>query len=93
MADPLSMIASVVSIAGAAITGYQALIGMIEGIRNALEAMTSLSRDSHSFYTRVFSFQSALKRKDIIDKTVDDQDMMAAVENMAEPLGNFSFVL
>ena len=93
MADPLSIITSVVSIAGAAIAGYQALNEMVEGIRNAPEEITSLLRDSHSFYTIVFSLQSALTRKDITDTVVNDPDIMAAVRNLGEPLGNCSFIL
>ncbi len=93
MADPLSIIASVCSIAGAAIFSYQALSDMVEGIRNAPEEITSLSRDSHSFYNTVRSLQSTLQRQDITDKIMDDPDLMAAVANMGEPLGHCSTLL
>lgn len=93
MADPLSIIASVVGIGGAAVSASRGLYELVNTIQNAPEQIATTSKDLHSFYTIVSSLHSALQDNDVKRVVRDDFDLTAMVGNLEEPLRSCTTVL
>lgn len=93
MADPLSIIASVVAVSTAALESAQLLLQLIDGIKNAPEEITAISNDTHAFYDIVLSLESSLKDEDVVGVVRENTAMMAMVANIEKPLRNCSATL
>lgn len=93
MADPLSIFASVLAIAGAAIQSSKALFELVDDIREGPEEIRSISRDAHSFYSVVFSLNTTLGDAKIREIISGDDAMLEMIGNLTSPLSNCEAVL
>lgn len=93
MADPLSVIGGVLTIAGAAIQASRTLFELVDDIREAPEEIRSISRDAHSFYSVVFSLNTTLRDIRIRDIISDDHAMLVMIDNLKCPLSNCEALL
>ncbi|KAL8708801.1 MAG: hypothetical protein Q9220_006362 [cf. Caloplaca sp. 1 TL-2023] len=91
--DPLSIIAGVLGIASVAGQSSKALYELIDGIRSAPEEIKNISRDTHAFYSILFSLETSLRDPKITATIAEDDPLTALVGNLREPLGNCSSVL
>ena len=93
MADPLSIIASVVAITAAAIRSSKTLFELVDDIKGGPEEIKSISRDTHSFYSIIFSLNATLEDTSIRDAVSGDDAMLEMIGNLTRPLSNCEAVL
>ncbi|KAL9593879.1 MAG: hypothetical protein Q9179_005651 [Wetmoreana sp. 5 TL-2023] len=80
--DPLSIIASVLGITSVAAHSTKALYELIDGIRSAPPEIKNISRDTHAFYSILFSLESSLKDSKIIAVIAEDDSLtVSAVQH------------
>ncbi|KAL8948938.1 MAG: hypothetical protein Q9222_004914 [Ikaeria aurantiellina] len=91
--DPFSIIAGVLGIASVVAESSKALYELIDGIRSAPEEIKNISRDTHAFYSILFSLETSLRDPKITATIAEDDPLTALVGNLREPLGNCSSVL
>ena len=90
--DPLSVIASIVSIATVAICSSKALFELVDDVKGGWEEVKIISRDAHAFYSVVFSLQLALEDDDIGAIVCDDAALLQMIGNLQRPLSNCQIV-
>ena len=93
MADPLSIFASVLALASAAVQSSKAIFELVDDIREGPEEIRSISRDAHSFYSVVFSLNAALGDARIRETISGDDAMLQMISNLTSPLSNCEAVL
>ena len=93
MADPLSIIASVVGTATAVVQSAKALFELVDDIKGGPQEIKSISQDARAFYAVVFSLNVALKEEKIKDVVGGDEDMVEMIRNLQSPLANCQMVL
>ena len=93
MADPLSVISSVVGVGIAALQSAKLLFELADGIKNAPEEIKAISNDTHAFYDVVFSLETSLKDADVLSVVQENTAMVAMVANLEKPLRNCSTTL
>ena len=86
--DPLSLIAGVISVSGAAIAASSALFDLVDTVRNAPAEITAISRDTHAFLDIVSSLETSLRDPTITEGVVKNANIMNAVTKLKEPLDN-----
>lgn len=91
--DPFSVIAGVVGIASVAAQSSKALCDLIDSIRSAPDEIKNISRDTHAFYTIIFSLESSLRDAKVTALIADDEPLTALVGNLKDPLANCTSVL
>ena len=89
----LGIIASVVGVASAALKSSQALIEMVDQVRNGPEELSAISRDAHSFHDIVTSVQLAIRDPTVIRVLQGDQKLFELVGRLEGPLQNCALVL
>ena len=89
----IGLIASVVGVAGAALTSSRALFEMVDEIRNAPEELSAISKDIHSFHDVVGSVQMAIRDRLVIKALLRDRKLCELVTNLEAPLQNCSSIL
>lgn len=93
MADPLSIIGGILTIAGAAIQASRTLFELVDDIRECPEEIRSISRDAHSFYSVVFSLNTTLADARIREIISNDHAMLDMIGNLKSPLSNCEAIL
>ena len=93
MADPLSIIASVVSVGTAALQSSKLLYELVDGIVNAPEEIIAISKDTHAFYDIVASLASALTDDEVTKYVSEDVVIVAMLANLKNPLRNCAMTL
>lgn len=93
MADPLSVIGGILTIAGAAIQVSKTLFELVDDIRECPEEIRSISRDTHSFYSVVFSLNITLGDNRIREIISSDYAMLDMISNLKGPLSNCEAIL
>ena len=93
MADPLSIIAGVAGVATAAVQASKGLYDLVDGIKDAADEIETISRDSHAFYSIVFSLQVELQDEDVRNVIAGDEGLTTMVGNLQRPLSNCSTIL
>ena len=93
MADPISIIAGIVSISGAAMQSSTAFLNVMREMRSTFDEIRSVSRDVHAFYTIVLSLSAALEEGNVRDMISDDENIIEMIGNLAAPLNNCQIVL
>ena len=93
MADPLSIIASVVGVATAALQTSKGLHDMLEILRHSSDELRVISKDAHAFYSVVFSLQQELQSDDTRSIISGDVGLTRMVENLKLPLSSCSAIL
>ena len=88
MADPLSIVASVLAIATAAVQSSKALFELVDDIRGGHEEIKSISKDAHSFHSIIHSFSITLKNASIREIISDDDGMLEMIKDLESPLFN-----
>ena len=91
--DPLSVIAGVLGIVSVAAQSSKVLYELIDAVRTAPTEITNISRDTHAFYSILFSLESSLKDSKIAAAIAEDEGLTALVGNLREPLGNCTAIL
>lgn len=91
--DPLSVIASVVNIAGAACSASQALFNLVDDIKGGPEQVQAISQDAHAFYLVIYSLRLALQDRGIRSVISEDGSLVQMIENLHQPLCNCQLVL
>lgn len=89
----LGIIASVVQLAGAAITSARALCDLVDTIKHAPEEVSAISKDTHAFRNVVSSVKTALQDNTVQLILTGDRKLSEVVEGLEEPLKNCSAVL
>ena len=84
--DPLSIIAGVVGVAAAAASSSRQLSELVESIQQAPEEIRSISRDTHAFYSIVYSLEISLNDPKIMATVADDEALTILVGKLKEPL-------
>lgn len=91
--DPLSIIASIISIGGAVVSSAQGLYKLVQSVRDAPQELTAISNNVHSFYLIVLNLQTALDEDAIRDVVRDDEAMLKMVSDLKDPLKSCSELL
>ncbi|KAL8784353.1 MAG: hypothetical protein Q9213_004005 [Squamulea squamosa] len=91
--DPLSVVAGVVGITSVAVQSSKALCELIDGVRSAPDEIKNISRDTHAFYSILFSLESSLRDPRVTAVIAEDEPLTALLENLREPLGNCTSLL
>lgn len=89
----IGLIASVVGVAGAALTSSRALFEMVDEVRNAPVELSAISRDIHSFHDVVSSVQMAIRDRLVIKALLGDKKLCELVIRLEAPLQNCSTIL
>ena len=88
MADPLSVVAGVISIATVAIQSSKILSMLINDIKEASEEINVVSHDVLAFASLVSSLKLALEETKIKDAISSDGAMIEVIGNLHHPLDN-----
>ncbi|KAI4204326.1 MAG: hypothetical protein LQ350_001306 [Teloschistes chrysophthalmus] len=91
--DPLSIIAGVLGITTVVARTSKNLYELVDGIRSAPSEIKDISRDTHAFYSILFSLESSLKDSKISAVIAEDDSLTALVGNLRDPLDHCSSVL
>ncbi|KAL8687867.1 MAG: hypothetical protein Q9218_006079 [Villophora microphyllina] len=91
--DPLSIIAGVLGITSVVAHASKNLCELVDGIRSAPAEIKNISRDTHAFYSILFSLESSLKDSKISAVIAEDDTLTALVGNLRLPLSNCSSVI
>ncbi|KAL8747506.1 MAG: hypothetical protein Q9190_000635 [Brigantiaea leucoxantha] len=91
--DPLSVLASVLAVAGATAQTAKSLYELVDGVRHAPDEIVALSKDTHAFYNIVFSLETSLRDRKISKMVGEEQPLTILVGNLEEPLKNCSAAL
>ena len=89
----IGLIASVVGVAGAALTSSRALFEMVDEVRNAPVEISAISKDIHSFHDVVSSVQMAIRDRLVIKALLGDTKLCELVVRLEAPLQNCSNTL
>ncbi|KAG7006819.1 hypothetical protein G7Y79_00013g035910 [Physcia stellaris] len=89
----IGLIASVVGVAGAALTSSRALFEMVDEVRNAPVELSAISKDIHSFHDVVSSVQMAIRDRLVIKALLGDKKLCELVVRLEAPLQNCSNAL
>ena len=88
MADPLSVIASVIAVGSLAAQSFRAFYQLIDAIVDAPNDICALSRDAQSCYAIIASLNSALLDQEVRATIEGDVPMMEVISNLENPLHN-----
>ena len=88
MVDPLSVVASVIGVATAALQSSKTLSILINDIREASEEIDLVSRDVLAFASVVSSLKLMLGETKIQDAVSGDNTMIEVIGNLRHPLDN-----
>ena len=91
--DPLSIIAGVFGVTGAALQNAQALKDMVDSIKDNLEEITAMSKDTDASANVVSSLDRALRDRNVMNAMEGDSNVTDAVGKPREPLQNCSKIL
>ncbi|KAI4245292.1 MAG: hypothetical protein LQ352_006615, partial [Teloschistes flavicans] len=91
--DPLSIIAGVLGITSVVAQASKNLYELVDGIRSAPSEIKDIARDTHAFYSILFSLESSLKDPKISVVIAEDDSLTALVGNLRDPLAHCSSVL
>jgi len=93
MADPLSVIASVLTVGTAALHGSRKLYELLEDINGAPAQFTAIARDSKAFHAIVASLESSLNNFTVNSVLREDAELRTMVGNLEEPIRHCSLAL
>lgn len=88
MADPLSIIASVISIATVAVHSSKALSKLIDNVQGAPGAIKAVASDVYAFQSIVSSLRIALEDSEIKDAISGDIVLVDIIGSLLKPLRN-----
>ncbi|KAI4191938.1 MAG: hypothetical protein LQ346_004561 [Caloplaca aetnensis] len=88
MADPISIIAGVISIATVVVQASKSLSKLIDNVKGASHDIKALARDVHAFRSILSSLKIALEERDVKDAVSADTVLVEMVGNLAHPLTN-----
>ncbi|KAL9581976.1 MAG: hypothetical protein Q9203_005682 [Teloschistes exilis] len=91
--DPLSIVAGVLGITTVVAQTSKNLYELVDGIRSAPSEIKNISRDTHAFYSILFSLESSLRDPKISAVIAEDDSLTALVGNLRDPLAHCSSVL
>ncbi|KAG8527395.1 uncharacterized protein KY384_007547 [Bacidia gigantensis] len=91
--DPLSVIAGVVGISGAAIKASDTLFELVDSVRNAPAEITAISKDTHAFRDVISSLDISLKDRTVTSVISEDENLTEAIQKLEKPLANCQNIL
>ena len=89
----IGLLASLIAVAGAAITSSKALFELVDQVRNAPEEVLAISRDTHSFHNVVSSVRGAIRDPAVVRILEEDCQLRDLVKELEDPLRNCAAVL
>ena len=93
MTDPFSSIACFLGTLSSLQAISQAVLEIVDDIRNASHEVRCLSRDIHAFFTLIRSLDIALREQDVKDIVENDEAILYQIHSLAESLRNCRDVL
>ncbi|KAK0515444.1 hypothetical protein JMJ35_001478 [Cladonia borealis] len=93
MADPFSSIGSFLGILSSLLTISQAVIEIVDDVRNASHEIRCLSRDIHAFFSLIRSLDISLREQDVRDIVASDEAILYQIHSLEESLRNCRDVL
>ena len=88
MADPLSIIAGVITIATVLVQSSKALSKLIDNIKGAPGVVKAVACDVHTFRSIISSLKFALEERDIKDAVSIDTALVEMIGSLLNPLSN-----
>lgn len=88
MADPISIIAGVISIATVVVQSSKALSKLIDNVKETPQEIRAVARDVHAFRSIVSSLKIALEERDVKDAVSRDTALVEMIGNLSHPLTN-----
>ena len=88
MADPLSLIAGVISVATVAVQPAKALSKLIDDIKGTPREIQAVAHDIHAFRSIVSSLRIALEERDIKKAISGDAALIEMIGSLHHPLSN-----
>ena len=88
MGDPLSAIAGVVGISGAALNASSALFDLIHTINNAPKEVSSISNDIGDIQSVISNLYTALQDSDVQKAISGDPELLKDVSSVTSPVNN-----
>jgi len=93
MADPLSIVAGVISITGAAIQVAKSLTDLATSVKNAPTEIAAIQEEAQAFYNLILSLEASLKDPNIVAIVQQDANMTRTVRDIKNPLDHCVDVL
>ena len=93
MAEPLSSIGSFLGILSSLLTISQAVIEIVDDVRNASHEIRCLSRDINAFFSLIRSLDISLREQDVRDIVESDEAILYQIHILEESLRNCRDVL
>lgn len=93
MAEPFSIVASLLTVAAAVIQSSKAVMQIIDGFKAGSKELAAVARDTQAIYHTVSTLHATLHDGKLCATTIKTDLMLLVVESLSNPLLNCQIIL